>query len=114
MKTWFIRLIPPRPTFANDMTPDEEKVMNQHFAYWKDLNVKHVCLFGGPVLDPKGAFGVIIVRAATEADARALAEADPSVKAGINHIEVAEMIVAFIPQPSPTASAPASAASPSH
>jgi uncharacterized protein len=96
-KTWFIRLIPPRPTFAQDSTPAEDAVMEQHFAYWKDLNEKGVCIFGGPVLDPRGAFGILVVRAATEDEARALAEADPSVKAGINKIEVAEIRVAFVP-----------------
>jgi hypothetical protein len=71
-KTWFIRLIPPRPTFAQDATPAELAVMDQHFQYWKDLNEKDVCLFGGPVLDPKGVFGILAVRAATIDEARAL------------------------------------------
>ncbi len=96
-KTWFIRLIPPRPTFAQDATPAEEAVMAQHFVYWKDLNEKGVCIFGGPVLDPKGVFGILVVKAATEDEARALGEGDPSVKAGINKIEVAEIRVAFVP-----------------
>ncbi len=98
-KTWFIRLLPPRPTFVEDATPAELAVMEQHFVYWKDLNEKGVCVFGGPVLDPKGAFGFLVVRAATEDEARALGEGDPSVKAGINKIEVAEMHVAFVPVP---------------
>jgi len=71
--------------------------MDDHFAYWKDLNEKGVCLFGGPVLDPKGVYGVIVVRATTEDEARVLGEADPSVKAGLNRIDVAEIRVAFVP-----------------
>jgi uncharacterized protein len=97
MKTWLIRLIPPRPTFADDATPAEQAVMEQHFVYWKDLNDKGVCLFGGPVLDPKGVYGILVVKAASEDEARALGNADPSVKAGINKIEVAEFRVAFVP-----------------
>jgi uncharacterized protein YciI len=96
-KSWLIRLIPPRPTFANDATPAEQAVMQQHYAYWKDLNDKGVCIFGGPVLDPKGAYGILVVNAATENEARALGEGDPSVKSGLNKIEVAEMRVAFVP-----------------
>ena len=97
-KFWLIRLIPPRPTFDKDATPDEMALMAQHFAYWKDLNDKNVCIFGGPVFDPKGVYGIIVVRAASEDEARALGNADPSVKAGVNKIDVAEFSVAFLPK----------------
>jgi len=97
MKTWLIRIIPPRPTFDKDASAAEQALMDEHFAYWKDLNAKGVCLFGGPVLDPKGVFGILVVRAASEDEARALGNGDPSVKAGLNNIEVAEMRVAFVP-----------------
>ena len=70
--------------------------MEQHFLYWKDQFAKGVCLFGGPVLDPKGVYGVLAIKAATEDEARTIAAADPSVKAGVNRIEVAEMRVAFL------------------
>ena len=96
-RTWLIRIIPPRPHFDQDATPSEQALMEQHFAYWKDLNEKGVCLFGAPVLDPRGVFGVIVVRAASEDEARALGEADPSVRAGVNKIDVAEMRVVFVP-----------------
>lgn len=96
MKTWFLRLIPPRPTFDQDMTDAEGALMEQHFAYWKGQFDKGVCLFGGPVLDPRGVYGVLAIRAATEEEARALANADPSVKAGLNKMEVAEMKLAFL------------------
>ena len=97
LKNWFIRLIPPRPHFDQDATPAEQALMEQHFIYWKDLNDKGVCLFGGPVLDPNGVYGILVVRAASEDEARALGNNDPSVKAGVNKIEVAEIRVAFVP-----------------
>jgi uncharacterized protein YciI len=96
MKTWFLRLIPPRPTFDKDITPAEQALMDQHFVYWKDLFDKGVCVFGGPVLDPRGVYGVLAIRAASEEEARALADGDPSVKAGVNRMEVAEMRIAFL------------------
>ncbi|MGP8270335.1 MAG: YciI family protein [Terracidiphilus sp.] len=98
MKTWFVRLIPPRPTFMQDMTEGEQKLMQEHFVYLKDLYSKGICIFGGPVLDPKGVYGVLVFAAATEDEARSIASADPSVKAGLNRIEVAEMRVAFPPK----------------
>lgn len=97
MKSWFIRLVP-RPTFLNDMTDDEKKLMEEHYVYWKALFDKGVCVFGGPVLDPNGVFGVLVVRTASENEARELAAGDPSVKAGINKIEVSEMKIAFLPK----------------
>jgi uncharacterized protein YciI len=97
LKSWFIRLVP-RPTFLKDMTEDEKKVMEEHYAYWKALFDKGVCVFGGPVLDPNGVFGVLAVKATTENEARELAAGDPSVKAGINKIEVSEMKIAFLPK----------------
>ncbi len=96
-KTWFIRLIPPRTTFVQDMTQAEGALMDQHFAYWKQQNASGVLLFGGPVLDPNGPFGILVIRAATIEEARAIASADPSVKGGLNHIEVAEIRIAFVP-----------------
>jgi len=96
LKSWFVRLIPPRPTFDKDMTPAEQAVMEQHFVYWKGQFEKGVCVFGGPVLDPRGIFGVLAIQAASEDEARAIASADPSVKTGVNRIEVAEMRIAFL------------------
>ena len=31
------RLIPPRPSFVQDMTAEEAGVMQAHVAYWTDL-----------------------------------------------------------------------------
>jgi uncharacterized protein len=97
-KSWLIRLVPPRPNFADSASPAEQALMQQHIEYWKNLNAKGICEFGGPVLDPKGVYGMLVVYADTLEEARALGEADPSVKAGVNKIEVAEMHVAFVPQ----------------
>ncbi len=80
------------------MTDAEQKLMEQHFVYWKDEFQKGVCIFGGPVPDPRGVYGVLAIRAASEDEARAIAAADPSVKGGVNRIEVAEMRIAFLPK----------------
>jgi Uncharacterized protein conserved in bacteria len=97
-RMWFVRLLPPRATFMTDMTNAESALMQQHFAYWKEQYAKGTLVFGGPVLDPRGVFGVIVLRATTEDEARAIASADPSVRGGVNKIDVAEMRVAFPPK----------------
>jgi uncharacterized protein YciI len=98
VKTWFVHLIPPRPTFFKDKTAAESDLMQQHLEYWKEQYAKGVLLFGGPVFEPRGMYGVIVLRAASEDEARAIASADPSVKAGVNKIDVAEMGVSFPPK----------------
>lgn len=98
LKSWFIRLVPPRPTFDKDMTTSEQTLMEQHFAFWKDQFDKGVCLFGGPVFDPGGVYGVVVIRAVDEAKAGSIAAGDPAVKASLFRMEVAEMRIAFLPK----------------
>ena len=51
------RLLPPRPTFVQDMTPEEGQVMQAHAAYWQALLAQGIAIVFGPVLDPKGPGG---------------------------------------------------------
>lgn len=67
---FFCRLLPPRPTFAQDMTAGEAAVIMEHVAYWdKHLHIGTAIVFG-PVADPKGAWGLGVVRVADEAAVR--------------------------------------------
>ncbi|SRR5258706_11563412 len=62
MKKYFmLRLNPPRPTFNQDMTEAERGIMKLHVAYWSDLTSKGMVIVFGPVLDPKGVYGIGIV-----------------------------------------------------
>jgi uncharacterized protein len=97
MKTWLVRLIPPRPSFAEDITPAEGDLMEAHANYLQELFERGVCLFGGPVFDPRGVYGIAVIAAEDEAAARASASADPCVKAGLQRMEIAEMRLAFPP-----------------
>jgi uncharacterized protein YciI len=83
MPHFFLKLIAPRPNFANDMNQQEEALMQQHFAYWKGRQNAGDVLVFGPVLDPKGPYGMGVVSAADEAGARAFAAADPAMKANV-------------------------------
>ena len=37
MKTFFCKLVPPRPTFAQDMSDAEASLMQAHATYWRGL-----------------------------------------------------------------------------
>jgi uncharacterized protein len=91
MKRFLFKLIPPRPTFFQDMTQAERKVMQEHVVYWKGLADKGLAVVFGPVLDPKGVWGVAVVEAADEEEARALVPNDPVFKASLGAIEVHPM-----------------------
>lgn len=83
MSLFLYKLLPPRPTFAVDMTNSEKKVMQEHFNYWKGLTDKGIVIVVGPVFDPKGPWGVAVVEVDNEQNAHALGANDPAVKAGL-------------------------------
>lgn len=77
------RLIPPRPDFAMTLTDAERAAMNQHFAYCQSLLDQGKALLFGPVKEGEAVWGVGILVVADDAEARALADADPVVTSGI-------------------------------
>jgi len=77
------RLIPPRPTFAADMTAEEARVMGQHVAYWTRLAGKGKAVAFGPVADPKGVWGVGILALRDDKELGELQEGDPVISSGI-------------------------------
>lgn len=77
------RLIPPRPSFPQDMTPREREAMTRHAAYWTEQLKKGVVIAFGPVLDPAGAWGLGLLEVREDAEVRALQEGDPAIVAKI-------------------------------
>lgn len=76
------RLIPPRPTFAQDFSPEEGALMRDHATYWvRQMQEGRVIVFG-PVADPKGGWGLGVVRVPDEAALRALEAHDPAILSG--------------------------------
>ncbi len=94
-KHFALKLIAPRPTFAQDMTDDERSIMQQHVTYWMDLMNKGSVLVFGPVMDPKGAYGLGIIEVDSEEEVTAFMANDPAIK--INKYEVYPMM-AVTPQ----------------
>ncbi len=60
MAYFLTKLIPPRPSFVADMSAEEREVMLAHQDYWLPHVNAGLVLVMGPVLDPKGAYGVMI------------------------------------------------------
>lgn len=89
-KHFVVRLIPPRSTFFTDMNDEERAIMVAHGAYWRDLMARGHAILFGPVLDPKGVWGLGVVEAANPDEVHALCADDPSIKSGLNTPEILE------------------------
>jgi uncharacterized protein YndB with AHSA1/START domain len=79
---YFLKLYPPRPTFALDLTDAEKQVMNEHGQYWsRALDAGNVIVYG-PVNHPDGGFGLGVVRVNGVEELTAFQENDPAITSG--------------------------------
>lgn len=76
---------PKKENFVQNLTDEEKAIFAQHFAYVERLHIEEKLVISGACLD--GAFGMIIYRAETEEEARAMFENDPLTKSGITNTE---------------------------
>ena len=83
MGYFHLKLIGPRPTFPFDIREAEGAAMTAHAEYWQRLAEEKLAVAVGPVFDPRGPWGMAIVETENEAEAEALAEADPVIKASL-------------------------------
>lgn len=80
MITHFCRLVPPRPTFLQDMSAAEQSLMRQHAAHWRGWMDRGTAVVFGVVADPAGAFGIGIVEVENDAGLREVTEQDPVIR----------------------------------
>ena len=92
------RLIPPRPSFAFDLSPEERTMMERHAAYWQGLAAEGRVIVLGPVNDGVGPYGLGVIRATDEKDLQSLLDSDPAIaeKRGLRY-ESAPMMRAIMP-----------------
>lgn len=88
-----VKLLPPRPDFAQTMTDDERSVMQQHAGYWMSYMEKGMVQVFGPVFDPKGIYGFGIVAADNEEQLKKFINGDPSLN--LNTVEYYPMMATF-------------------
>jgi uncharacterized protein len=79
-KNYFLlKLVAPRPDFATAMTDAEARIMREHGAYMKDYVNRGTVIIMGPVLDPGGAWGMVVVEAGSEDEVRSFITRDPTI-----------------------------------
>jgi uncharacterized protein YciI len=86
---FFLKLNPPRASFMADMTTEERAIMQQHVAYWNSYVLDGTVIVLGPVMDPKGGYGVAVVSVESAEHLQQLIAADPA--NGLNQYEVYPM-----------------------
>jgi len=88
-KSFFLKLNPPRSTFMNDMTDVERSIMQKHVAYWAPYVDDGTVIVLGPVLDPKGGYGIAVISVNNEEQLNKLIADDPA--NGMNSYEIYPM-----------------------
>lgn len=83
MAYFHLKLVPPRPSFPHDATPEEMTAMQAHAAYWHGHAETGAVIAVGPVFSEGGAFGIAVVEAADAAAAQALGDNDPVIQAAL-------------------------------
>jgi uncharacterized protein YciI len=71
--------------FTSGPTDAERSSAAEHWIYSQQLLRKGVVVFSGRAIErtSEGAFAIVVIRADSEDDARALMNADPAVRSGI-------------------------------
>jgi len=88
MPTFVLRLIAPRPNFAQTMTDAEREVMGSHAAHWRPYLERGDMVVFGPVLTDEDSYGLAVVETDDESALREFAARDPVVTTGTAAFEV--------------------------
>jgi uncharacterized protein len=91
----FIYLIHPlRHEFFENPTPYEDEVMDAHYQYLKSATETGTVVLAGPCLDD--TFGVVVLKAKNEAEAREFMLNDPSVSSNVMMAELHPMKISLM------------------
>jgi len=89
MPQYLVLIRPTRPEMLVTSTPEEDRVVGEHFDYLKCLAAKGIVLMAGRTLnDDPSSFGIIVFVADSEAAAARRMNEDPAVVAGVFRAEL--------------------------
>jgi uncharacterized protein YciI len=96
MPYFVYKLIPPRPTFDQDMDERERAIMSQHVAYYAKLHQQGRVIVYGPVRDSTGSWGLGVIEAEELDDVKAIAERDPAASSGTCSYDLGVLVQAML------------------
>ncbi len=82
LRTYYLGLLRKGPTWTADESPELEALQAAHMEHTRQRVESGAAIASGPVDDGSDIRGISIYRTATLAEAEALAQADPGVRAG--------------------------------
>ncbi|MCP4632012.1 MAG: hypothetical protein GY855_03725 [candidate division Zixibacteria bacterium] len=91
---YFVRLLGKRADWPDNMTEEEEKIMQEHFLYLQDLVKRKRIVAAGPVMGE--VFGLVLLQVASEDEAKKIMENEPSVKGGIHTFKIQPMVLSLL------------------
>ena len=83
MAQWLYRIVPARPAMVSDPTPEEQRIVGDHFAYLVSLRDRGILILAGRTQEAEGTFGIAIFEAPDAASAQAITDADPAIAGGL-------------------------------
>jgi uncharacterized protein len=96
MSTFVLRLIAPRPDFAQTLTDSEREVMDRHAAHWRPYLERGEMVVFGPVLTEEDSYGLAVVESDDEAALRDFAAQDPVVTTGTAAFELGRLAAGHV------------------
>lgn len=96
MTTFVLRLIAPRPNFAESLTDSERETMGRHAEHWRPYLERGDMVVFGPVLTDEDSYGLAVVESDDEQGLRAFTEQDPVVTTGTAAFEVGRLAAGHV------------------
>ena len=96
MPAFVLRLIAPRPNFAQSLTDSEREIMNRHADHWRPYLERGDMVVFGPILTDDDSYGLAVVETDDEQALREFAVQDPVVTTGTAQFELGRMAAGHV------------------
>jgi uncharacterized protein len=96
MPTFVLRLIAPRPNFADTLSESEREIMGRHAAYWRPYLERGDMVVFGPVLTDEDSYGLAVVETDDEQALSEFAAQDPVVTSGTAAFEFGRLAAGHV------------------
>ncbi len=96
MPTFVLRLIAPRPNFAESLTEAEREIMSSHAAHWRPYIERGEMVVLGPVLTEEDSYGLAVVETDDEQALREFVAQDPVVTTGTAAFEFGRLVAGHV------------------
>ncbi len=96
MATFVLRLIAPRPNFAQTLTDSERAIMNSHATHWLPYLERGDMVVFGPVLTDEDSYGLAVVETDDEQALHEFAAQDPVVTTGTASFELGRLAAGHV------------------